>query len=195
MFGLGWNAVDDDGNAFGNVFDYQGSWNYLPYPSRITADKYIKKGWSLEGMVAYNRYTSSKLINDTTGLSGTFISGDFHVKYSFNRFFNLKTRWFDPYLTGGLGVTYRTVMDQAITPNVNLGIGFNFWLTRHWGLQLQSVGKLALVANIYNSNADYLQHTAGVVYKIQPKKKGYQQGKSQYKWVHGKQRYKRRNSG
>lgn len=195
MFGISWSVIDDDGNAFGNLFDYQGSWNYLPYPTRLSVDKYIKKGWSLEGMAAYNTYTSSKLINDTTGVSGIFVSGDFHVKYSFNRFLPTSSKWFDPYLTGGLGVTYRTVRANPLNPSVNLGLGMNFWLTKRWGLQLQTVGKLALVSNIYNSDADYIQHTAGIVYKMQPMKKGYKQSKSRYKWVHGKQRYKRKNSG
>ena len=195
MFGLSWSVIDDDGNAYGNLFDYQNSWNYLPYPSRLSADKYVRKGWSLEGMLAYNTYSSSKLINDTIGASGIFLSGDFHVKYSFYRLMPSSAKWFEPYFTGGLGLTYRTVRENPMNPSVNLGFGMNFWLTKQWGLQLQTVGKLALVSDIYASNADYIQHTAGIVYRMQPLKKKYKQGKAQYKWVHGKSRYKRKNTG
>lgn len=195
MFGLSWSVIDDDGNAFGNLLDYQNSWNYLPVPSRLSVDKYIRKGWSLEGMVAYNTYSSSKLINDTTGASGIFLSGDFHVKYSFYRLMPTSAKWFDPYFTGGLGFSYRSIRENPINPSLNLGFGMNFWLTKQWGLQLQTVGKLALVSDIYTSNADYIQHTVGIVYRMQPLKKKFKQGKAQYKWVHGKQRYNRKNTG
>jgi hypothetical protein len=195
MFGLSWSVIDDDGNAFGNLFDYQDSWNYLPFPTRLSLDKYVRKGWSLEGMVAYNTYTTSKIINNTTGVSGIFVSGDFHMKYSFNRFMPSAVKWFDPYFSGGLGLTYRSVRETALNPNINLGFGMNFWLNQRWGLQLQTVGKLALVSDIYASDADYIQHTAGIVYRMQPLKRPFKQGKAQYKWVHGKQHYKRKNTG
>ncbi len=193
MFGLSWNVVDDDGQAFSNLFDVKGSWNYLPYPTRISIDKYLKKGWSLEGMVAYNKYTSSKLINDTTGLSGIFVSGDFHVKYSFYRFF-APTKWFDPYLSAGIGVTYRQVMSSAITPTCNIALGANFWFSKSWGLQVQTMGKLGLVSDIYTSKTDYLQHTVGVVYRKQPKRKHSRNNKKRYGWTKETQKYKRRNT-
>jgi hypothetical protein len=195
MFGLSWSAIDDDGNAFGNLFDYQGSWNYLPFPTRLSLDKYVRKGLSLEGIVTYNTYTTSKIINNTTGVSGIFVSGDFHMKYSFNRFMPSAAKWFDPYLSGGLGLTFRSVRDTPLNANVNLGFGMNFWLNQRWGLQLQTVGKLALVSDIYASDADYIQHTVGIVYRMQPLKRPFKQGKAQYKWVHGKQHYKRKNTG
>lgn len=195
MFGLSWSVIDDDGNAFGNLFNYQDSWNYLPFPTRLSLDKYVRKGWSLEGMVAYNTYTTSKIINNSTGVSGIFVSGDFHTKYSFNRIMPSAAKWFDLYLSGGLGLTYRSVRETPLNPNINLGFGMNFWLNQRWGLQLQTVGKLALVSDIYASDADYIQHTAGIVYRIQPLKRPFKQGKSQYKWVHGKQHYKRKNTG
>lgn len=195
MFGLSWSVIDDDGNAFGNLFNYQDSWNYLPFPTRLSLDKYFRKGWSFEGMAAYNTYTTSKIINDTTGVSGIFVSGDFHMKYSFNRFMPSSAKWFDPYLSGGLGVTYRSARENPLNPNLNLGFGMNFWLNQHWGLQLQTVGKLALVSDIYTSDADYIQHSAGIVYRIQPLKRPFKQGKAKYKWVHGKQHYKRKNTG
>ncbi|MEY3238160.1 MAG: hypothetical protein RI883_2261 [Bacteroidota bacterium] len=193
MFGVGWNVVDDNGQAFSNLFDVKGSWNYLPYPTRISIDKYLKKGWSLEGMVAYNKYTSSKLINDTTGLSGIFVSGDFHVKYSFYRFFS-PTKWFDPYLSVGLGVTYREVMSSPIAPTCNIALGANFWFSKSWGLQVQTMGKLGLVTDIYVSNTDYLQHTVGVVYRKQPKRSHSRNNKKRYGWTKETQKYKRRNS-
>lgn len=193
MFGVSWNVVDDNGQAFTKLFDYKDSWNYLYYPSRITVDKYIRRGWSMEGMAAYNYYSSSKLINDTTGLSGRFFSVDFHMKYSFYRFF-APAKWFDPYFSFGLGVTYRQVMDPPITPTVNLALGANFWFSKSWGMQVQTMGKLGIVPDIYVSKTDYLQHTVGVVYRRSPKMKHSKNNKKRHKWIHEKQRFKRKNT-
>lgn len=193
MFGISWNVVDDDGNAYSKLLDYQGSWNYLYYPSRISIDRYLRKGWSLEGMVAYNQYTKSKLINDTTGVSGIFISGDFHVKYSFYRFF-APVKWFDPYLSAGLGMTYRQVREFPITPTCNIALGANFWFSRSWGIQVQTMGKLGLTSDIYTGDADYIQHSIGIVYRKQPSKKPNRFNKKRYGWTNEKQRFKRKNT-
>ncbi len=193
MFGLSWNVVDDNGDAFSNLFDVKGSWNYLLYPSRISIDKYLKKGWSLEGMVAYNKYTAGKLINDTTGLSGIFVSGDFHAKYSFYRFMSSR-KLLDPYISFGLGATYRQVMSSPITPTFNIALGANFWFSKSWGFQIQTMGKLGLVSDIYTSNTDYLQHTVGIVYRKQPKRKHSRNNKKRYGWTKETTKYKKRNS-
>lgn len=193
MFGLGWNVVDDNGEAFTKLFDYEGSWNYLYYPSRISVDRYLRKNWSWEAMAAYNEYTDSKLINDTTGLEGMFISGDFHIKYSFSKMIGIN--WFDPYISSGLGFTYREVRSDAITPTVNVAFGANFWFSKRWGMQIQTIGKLGLVEDIYDSNTDYLQHTIGVVYRKGPSKgKNRPNNKKQYKWTNDKQKFKRKNT-
>jgi hypothetical protein len=193
MFGVSWNVVDDDGNAFTKLLDYQGSWNYLYYPSRISIDKYLRKGWSLEGMIAYNSYTKSKLINDTTGVSGIFLSGDFHVKYSFYRFF-APMKWFDPYVSAGLGFTYRQVRDVPVTPTCNIALGANFWFSRSWGIQIQTMGKLGIVSDIYRSDSDYIQHSIGIMYRKQPSKKPNHFNKRRYGWTNEKQRFKRKNT-
>jgi hypothetical protein len=43
MLGIGWSLVDDDGRAFGHLLDYKNSWNYLPYHSVISIDRYLAK--------------------------------------------------------------------------------------------------------------------------------------------------------
>lgn len=193
MFGIGWNVVDDNGHTYDKLFDYEGSWNYLYYPSRLTVDRFLRKGWSWEAMGAYNEYTSSKLINDTTGLSGMFISADFHFKYSFRRIVPIK--WFEPYMSAGIGFTYRDVRLEPLTPTVNVAFGGNFWITKKWGIQLQTIGKLGIVSDIYNSNTDYLQHTVGIVYRKDGSKKSRNNfNKKQYGWTKDKQKFKRKNT-
>lgn len=193
MFGISWNIVDNNEEKLPNLFDVKGSWNYLLYPTRISIDKYARKGWSYEGMVAYNRYTDDKIINDTTGISGIFLSGDFHVKYSFYRFMT-SAKWFDPYLSAGLGFSYHSPLERKMTPTVNLALGMNFWVTKSWGIQLQTIGKLALVSDIYVSKMDYFQYTAGVVYRKQPNKKRHNYHKKRHGWIDDKQRFKRKNT-
>ena len=194
MFGLCWSAVDDNGNAFGQLFDVGGSWNYEYFPSRFFFDRYIRKGWSIEGALVYNKYYSNIQIIVTSGLSGTFFSGDFNVKYSFNRFLR-GAKWLDPYISMGLGVTYRTVREVPVTPTFQTNVGVNFWFSRRWGVQLQAAGKLALVADIYESDADYTNYTIGVLYRIDPKKRSSNYfSKRKHQWTNERQRFKRRNS-
>lgn len=192
MLGVSWNVVDDDGDIFGNMINFQDSWNYLPYPTQLSFDKYLRRGWSLEGMAAYNKYTTPKLISDTTGLSGIFISGDFHVKFSFYR--QMGSKWFDPYISAGLGVTYREVRDLAITPTANVALGANFWITKRWGLQLQTVGKFGLISETYDSDSYFFQHSAGIVYRRTDSRKPKRNNKKRFGWTDDKVRFKRKNT-
>lgn len=194
MFGVSWNAIDDNGSAYTYLFDVEGSWNYEYFPTRIFIDKYIYKSWSFEGSAAFNRYTPSKLINDTTGLNGIFVCGDLNMKYSFNRYMK-QMKWFDPYISAGVGVTYRDTRQFPVTPTVNVNIGANFWFSRKFGFQLQTAGKLAIVSDLYVSDADYTQHSIGLVYRFSPKKgssSGYR--KPQHKWTKDRKRFRRRGN-
>ena len=193
MFGIGWNVVNDNEEKLPNLYDVSGSWNYLYFPTRLTIDKYARRGWSYEGAIAYNNYTSSKIINDSTGRSGTFVSGDFSVKYSFWRFMG-KARWFDPYLSSGIGFTYRQPLSAPLTPTANLSAGANFFFSRSWGINFQVTGKLALVSDIYVSRYDYFQYSLGVVYKKQQSKRPDHFNKKRHKWTNEKVKYKRRNT-
>jgi hypothetical protein len=193
MFGLGWNVVNDNEEKLPNLIDVGGSWNYLYYPTRLTIDKYGKWGWSYEGALAYNRYTSSKIVNDSTGRVGSFASGDFAVKYSFWRFMK-GARRFDPYLSAGLGLTYRQPFPTPLVLNGNLSAGFNYFFLRRWGLNFQITGKLAVVPDIYVSRYDYFQYSLGLVYKKQPSKSPDHFNKRKHKWAHEKVKFKRRNT-
>ena len=195
MFSLGWNVVDDDGLAFSNLFDYQNSWNYLYYPSTLSIDKYLRKGWSLDGALSYNQYSSTKRINDTTGVHGIFASADLHMKYSFLPRMAYYAQWLDMYFAVGVGMTYRQTMAMPLTPMVNLTLGTNLWFSKSWGLRLQTAGKLGLVSNIWTSNADYLQHTIGVVYRVKPVYRSNFSTKRQYKWTGKKKKSNNRRRG
>lgn len=189
QLGLSWNAVDDDGRAVCQPFDIKQSWNYPLFPSRLMVDRYLRKGFSIEFAGAYNNYSASKLVNDTTGLSGLFISLDLNTKYSFYQLF-YPMKWFEPYVVAGVGMTHRKAYEKTITGNLNIGVGFNFWFHRSWGIQLQTTGKLAITGKFFSTDADYMQHTFGVVFRVpEPKNKG-MSTKKQYKWTKSKQKYR-----
>ncbi len=192
MFGIGWNAVDDDGRDFCQPFDAKQSWSARPFPTRIVVDKYLKYGMSIEFAGAYNEYKIGKLINDTTNFEGFFLSFDFNAKYSF---FNLlSVKWLDPYASLGLGLTQRTAFENPYSFTANVNFGANFWVYKGLGIQLQTSGKIGLTSDILG-NSDYFQHTIGIVYKTKSSRGRNTFNKRRYGWIQKKQRYKsgRRN--
>lgn len=195
MLGVSWSFIDDNGEKFTRLFDLPGSFHFEYYPSKFTLDRYIRKGWSFEATATYNKLYDNKQINLDTGFSGFLANVDVHLKYSFNRFFKYRAPWFDPYISMGLGATYRTANDTTIAPTFNTSFGVNFWMGKHWGIQLQTTGKLALNSDIYNSHQNYLQHNLGVMYRFTPKKKSKNHfNKSRHNWINKNTKYNRKRS-
>lgn len=195
MFGLHWNVVEDDGSKFSGIFDVNNSWNVPVFPAKITVDRYFNYGWSLEMAGSYNKYESSKLINDTTDIESIFVAFDVNGKYSFYNLYNPRARWIDPYLTFGLGYTYRdNANTSAHSPSLNLGGGLNFWY-KNWGLQLASSAKLNVWPGIWDAenHESYLQHSVGIVYRTTtpPHTNGYF-GKKKHGWAKKNKRYKKK---
>ena len=192
MVGVSWNTVNDNEEHLPNLLDVTGSWNSLFYPSRLSFDKHIKKGWSWEVMSSFNRYQPTKIVNDLTGRSGVFFAVDGHVKHSFARRFN--SAILDPYVGAGIGVTYRSLVSPGITPTANLALGTNIWFDDNLGIQLQVIGKLALGADIYTGPNDYVQYTAGLVYRKDKGKKRSTFHKKRHKWASKRKKKKKRNN-
>jgi hypothetical protein len=188
QFGIGWNGVVDHGRMFCQPFDVKQSWNLPVFPSRVMVDRYLKNGLSVEFAGAYNQYGSDKLINGMTGQSGLFISADLNCKFSFYQLIQVK--WFDPYVSMGFGGTYRNNYDPAFTTSANISLGVNFWAYRNWGVQLQSSAKFGLTAEPFTSHANYLQHTASIVYKLPERRNRGTFHKKHYKWTKSRQKYR-----
>jgi len=189
MFGIGWNVVDDDGRAFSHLLDYKNSWNYLPYPSAISIDRYLAKGLSVDLQASYNVYSAAKCINGSRNRPGQFGALDLYAKYSFYKMFDPK-KWFEPYVMLGAGVTYRDAYPINIVPTANLGIGFNFWY-KNFGVRLQTTGKLGLVGTIYTSDSDYVQHSVSLLYRTSSKKKKDNSfSQKRHKWTHKNTKFK-----
>ncbi len=197
VVGHGWNVVHDDaGKWFKNLFKANEVWNATPYPLRFSCEKWLYskddntgscRGWSVEFMGAYNRYGIGNYLSNTNtdkpGLVTTsykLISLDLHAKYNFNKLVDLnklmgaKKEIFQPYGTFGFGYTYRTLPAHINTINLNVGLGFNVWVYKDIGLQIQSLAKFGLNDRFPNSGSNYLQHSVGIVYQINltPKAEG-----------------------
>jgi hypothetical protein len=192
QFGLGWNAVEDDGRGFCQPFDVEQSWNVPVFPSRVMVDRYLKYGLSVEFSGAYNNYQEGKLINDSTNLSGLFISADFNCKFSFYQL--LQIQWFDPYVSLGAGGTHRDAYANPFIITANASAGVNFWVYRNWGIQLQAGGKYGIAGDLSLTQGNYMQYTAGVVYKLTDRRGRSAFSKKQYRWTKSRPRYRGKRS-
>lgn len=187
VVGHGWNVVHDDaGKWFTNLFKADKVWNATPYPLRFTCEKWLysksdssggHRGWSVEFMGAYNRYgVGNYLVDKTNPILVTsqykLFSFDLHAKYNFNKILDLnklvslKQEIFQPYGTFGLGYTYRTLPAHRNTVTLNVGLGFNVWIYKGWGVQVQSLAKFGLKDRFPSSGSNYLQHSVGLVYQF-----------------------------
>lgn len=192
-FGLGWNFVEDDGRGFCQPFDVNQSWNGLPYPTRLTVDKYLKYGLSAEFAGAYNNYKLGKLINDTTNREGMFLSFDLNCKYSFYNMMGGTV--LDPYASLGFGLTQRNAMADRYCLTGNVAFGINFWLWKGLGINLQTSGKIAVTGEFFGPG-NYAQHSVGLVYKIQGGNgRNNNFNKKHYKWTTKRQKYKAGKKG
>ncbi len=168
IVGLGWNVIDDDGRAFKKWFDANKAWNVVPFPSKLSCEKALIQGWSVELAVNYNQLKNGKLINgDIIKTNKTFISADINGKFSFSDFMKKKT-FFDPYLLHGYGYTWRDGSTHSSVATANIGLGFNCWVYNDMiGINVQSQAKFALVSPFIKTSSNYLQHSLGIVYKFQ----------------------------
>jgi hypothetical protein len=173
--------------------------NFLMLKIRgITVDRYFKYGWSMEFGATYSKYKLGKLINDSTNFQGTFFNFDASAKYSFSQLYAPRAQWLDPFLTAGIGYTYRQEGAATHAPTVNIGGGVNFWLYKGIGIRLQSSAKLGVYPGFWDTPENYLQHTAGLVFKVgagqKNRNKDFQRQKNQ--WIHkGNKRYKPKKGG
>lgn len=196
MFGAHWSAVEDDGNKFEHITDFSNSWNIKPFPTKLTLDRYIIYGWSVEAIASYGNYTESKLVYDTTGIKGTIASFDLHGKFSFYNIYAPRARWFDPYLNFGIGYTYRDGIGNAHTPTVNAAGGINFWIIHQLGIQVSSMAKFSVYPGIWDTHDNYLQHSIGIVYRTPDKSTyRYPNNKKQHKWTNKQQKKFKRKGG
>lgn len=192
MFGVHWLVVEDDGSPFTGMINVVKSWNLLPYPSRITVDRYFKKGFSAEVGVAYMQYYPIKVVNGLN-VNAVHFNFDLHAKYSLASLYVPKAKWIEPYFQLGASYTFRSATTTTHAPTFNAGGGMNFWIDKNWGIQLSTQAKFGLFPRFFIST-NYLQYNAGVVYRTSWEKPNRSPNdKKRYPWTKDRQKYKPKN--
>ncbi len=163
-FSLGVNVVDFRGDkGLENIAkDFLGSrdWNFLSSISRITAEKYLDKGFTLQGAMSLNEIQNIKEQNDTN--NARYYAFDVNVKYDLNNLVG-DTSWFDPYVLLGGGYTYLDFQaEDQREGTLNIGYGFNFWLDENIGINYQATVKKEFADKV----PDHFQQSLGVVFRF-----------------------------
>ena len=157
---FGANIVDfyQPGSISGQFDDFVGSssdWNILPSVTRVSLEKYIEKGFSLQLSGSFNKITSLNTVDDSDFL---YYSVDAIVKYDLNDLLG-ETSWFDPFVYIGGG--YATANDQG-EGILNVGLGFNTWFNENLGINFQTGSKSGFTDKV----AAHLQTSLGLVIKF-----------------------------
>jgi outer membrane protein OmpA-like peptidoglycan-associated protein len=161
IFGLGFNAVDDAGSEFLDVFNFKDNWNVVPFPSRLSIGRYFESGFGLEAIASYNRYQTGKIADDVVITDPIdYYAFDVRASYDLNQILG-ETGFFDPYVGIGLGYTDANNRGRG---TYNATVGFRAWFTNRFGLDINSTGKWAMKTEVGVTN--HLQHALGAVYRF-----------------------------
>jgi OOP family OmpA-OmpF porin len=159
VIGFGLNSVDfiNSTDPTNNVKDLLGTgdWNLLPSVSRISVDKYMGKGFSLQLVGSLNKIETLNTKNDSDFLYYTI---DANAKYDLNNLIG-KTAWFNPYIYLGGGYTS---LKSSAEVMINGGAGFNTWFSDNIGLNFQT----GIRNGFSNKIKAHYQHSLGLVIKF-----------------------------
>ncbi|APZ48029.1 cell envelope biogenesis protein OmpA [Polaribacter reichenbachii] len=158
---FGVNSVDMyHGTDFSSQFNDMLSnkdWNILPSISRIAADKYIGKGFSIQLAGSLNKIKYHLEEDDSDYLLWSIGA---MAKYDLNNLFG-DTGWFDPYV--GLGGDF---VDSGYNDTSELmghgALGFNVWFNNNLGLNFQHGSKLGFAKNVRS----HYQNSISVIVKF-----------------------------
>lgn len=159
VVGFGINNVDYYGNSnfVNQVKDLLGNrdWNVIPAISRISAEKYLDNGFTLQVAGSLNKIKTVATVDDSDFI---YYGIDAIVKYDLNNLFG-DTSWFDPYVYLGGGYTSADSKGEGM---LNVGVGFNTWVSDNFGINFQTGTKKGFSGNV----GTHYQTTAGLVFKF-----------------------------
>jgi OOP family OmpA-OmpF porin len=157
---FGVNTIDFyNGSGFGDqIKDLVGNkdWNVLPSISRISAEKYLEKGFSLQLAGSLNKITHFKTEGDSDFL---YYSLGANVKYDVNNLIGDTSQYFDPFVY--LGGSYVSA-DSESEGMLNIGVGFNTWFNENLGLSFQH----ATITGFSGQVETHYQSSLGLVIKF-----------------------------
>ena len=158
VVGFGVNVVDLSKNPIDTE-----TMNFLSNLSRVSYEKYLEKGFTLQLAGTVNSLTKSgDIFEDGTSIpmeKSLYWSTDLSVKYDLNNLVGETSQWFDPYVF--LGGSYVNVGDLS-EGMLNSGAGFNTWFSENMGLNLQ----LSYRKGFSDEVAEHWQPSLGLVYRF-----------------------------
>ena len=157
----GGNNFFQDWLGFGDLpKDGGDDYNIIPTISRITAERYLSDGFTLQLAGSLNRITNVKEEGDSDLVHSSI---DLNLKYGLDGLvkgiFGKSTQYFSPFAYVGGGYTS---LDSEGDGMINYGVGFNVWFSETVGLSLQSGAKQASSDVI----PTHFQHNLGLVVKF-----------------------------
>ena len=191
--GAGVNVVVDNASQNTGLTDPGDSWNFSR-PFYVSAEFYLNNQFSFMSMISFNQYTEGKNIDALYIIEGheaSYFAWDVNAKYYFRDL--IKTYNFDPYVFLGAGYTdigeYKGIPNNEnnppdlefdedgnyIAPSIgrltfNAGLGFNFWFSDTWGLNLNLAGKWGIPNSDYDKEANVIsnqfQYSLGALYVL-----------------------------
>ncbi|MDN3641802.1 hypothetical protein QWY87_03765 [Lutimonas halocynthiae] len=174
-FGAGFNVVDDSGEVIGGISNPSENWNFS-MPFYLSAEYYLNNEFSFIAMISTNKYQEGKVYNKAYIVDGdaSYFSADLNAKFSFRDI--MRSYKFDPYVFLGFGYNsigefkavkkdfpYDIYESPAIGRlTINTGLGFNYWFSQTWGMNLNLAAKLGANGNEEHNN--HKQFSLGAVY-------------------------------
>ena len=161
----GFNTVDTyaaggENSKFFEDYLYPADWNFLSTISRITVERYLEDGFTLQLAGSLNRITQVNKEDDASLLHKSI---DLNLKYNLDAFvaaiFGNSTKYFSPFAYAGGGYT---ALDGDGEGMLNYGLGFNVWLSETVGLVYQTGVKDEFKGVV----PTHFQHSLGVVIKF-----------------------------
>ena len=162
VVGFGINSVDYKEGGLGSEAFFKDAFgtsdmNVLPSISRLSAEKYIEKGFTLQLAGTLNQITYLDMEDDVDYL---LWSVGALVKYDLNHLFG-ETGWFDPYV--GIGGDFvnsgRTEKSELMATGA---VGFNVWFNENLGLNFQHGLKKGYLDDVRS----HFQSSLGLVIKF-----------------------------
>ncbi|WP_298363399.1 OmpA family protein [uncultured Lutibacter sp.] len=168
--GIGINAVDfyptnaagiitPSGNSAGwyaEFFNVGDHYNVIPAISKLTVSRYITSGFTAELAGSVNKIEK---IGDIKADNLLYYAFDAGVKYDLNNLLG-ETSWFDPYATTGVGFIS---IDEVGKGSLNGGLGFNLWLNKSLGFNIESKYKHTFASS---PHTQHFQHSLGFVVRF-----------------------------
>ena len=150
------SASEVNGEPTGGMFEdffNTDHWNTAGILSRARIGYYVGSGFSVGLTGTFNTITN---VGDVKVTRTSYASADLDIKYNFVRDYG----WFDPYIFLGGGGTW---LENDGNATANAGLGFNLWVNKWLGFNVQSKYKHSFDED---KLLPHFQHAAGVVFKF-----------------------------